>query len=61
MAIVVWNISNVPPVGGSFHKTWTMRLHVPSFAGAVTVLIAGLAGAVERISELFGGNMFTIT
>jgi hypothetical protein len=37
------------------------KVPVPAVAGAVTVFVAGLAGAVDRIIELFGGNMLTIT
>jgi hypothetical protein len=51
----------VPPVGGSVHKTCTIRLQGPPVSGAVTVFIAGLAGEVDRISELFGSIMLTIT
>jgi hypothetical protein len=51
----------VPPVGGSIHKTCTIRFQGPPVAGAVTVFVAGLARAVDRISELFGSNMLTIT
>jgi hypothetical protein len=61
MVIVVWNISKFPLMGLPFQTTCTTRLQLPPVAGAVTVFTAGLAGAVDRISELFGGNMLTIT
>jgi hypothetical protein len=51
----------VPPVGGFVHKTCTMRLQGPPVGGAVTVFVAGLAGAVDRILEVFGRSMLTIT
>jgi len=38
-----------------------MRLHGPAVVGAVIMLTAGLAGAVDRISELSVGSILTIT